>query len=47
MLYMPKYRYIVISTEGGELVVYKMPNRDAELKVSDQKKLLVTEFKAI
>ena len=37
MLYMPKYRYIVIATEMGELVVYKW----------DTTATLVTDFKGL
>ena len=37
MLYMPKYRYIVISTEAGALIVYKWAS---EANV-------VTEFKGM
>ena len=38
MLYMPKYRYIVVSTELGELIVYKWDPAGASI---------VTEFKGI
>lgn len=38
MLYMPKYRYIVVSTEHGDLVVYKWNPNVATI---------VTEFKGI